>query len=119
MFLGWLWSIFRPIISVTLGLVVFFGLLAFLLVDNVRDNFLVSEFYTENLAANEVYTRFYDEVLLDEEYKDTTEDLLGDVGVDQKDIAHNSATNTVRAILFILVPPGRRPDSVRSHLIVK
>ena len=87
MFLGWLWSIFRPIISVTLGLVVFFGLLAFLLVDNVRDNFLVSEFYTENLAANEVYTRFYDEVLLDEEYKDTTEDLLGDVGVDQKDIA--------------------------------
>ena len=87
MFLGCLWNIARTIASIVLAMVVFFGLFGYLLISNVRDNFLTSEFYTENLAENNVYDRFYDEVLLDEEYEDTTEDLLGDVKVTQEDIA--------------------------------
>ena len=52
-------SIFRPVASVILGLVVFFGLLLFFLINSVRDNLLDADFYKENLAKNDVYERFY------------------------------------------------------------
>ena len=51
------------------------------MIANVRDNFLNDEFYTEALAENDVYNRIYDEVLLDPEYKETTDNLLGDIDV--------------------------------------
>ena len=86
-FFGCLLDIFRTVASLVLGLVIFFGFLGFLLVNNVRDNFLSAEFYTNSLSENDIYNRFYDEVLLDPEYEDTTKELLGDIDVSQTDIA--------------------------------
>ena len=61
--------------------------IGFLLANNVRGNFLSTEFYTSNLSENNVYERIYDEVLLDSEFEDTTSDLLGDIDVPTEDIA--------------------------------
>ena len=92
---GCLFLIFRSVASLILGLVIFFGFLAYLLVSNFHDNFLSLEFYTDSLSENSVYDRFYDEVLLDPEFKETRDDLLGDldftraeedIGVTDRDI---------------------------------
>ena len=79
--LGCLIGIFRFFASLVLGLVIFFGFVFYLMIANVRDNFLNDEFYTEALAENDVYNRIYDDVLLDPEYEETTQNLLGDVDV--------------------------------------
>ena len=85
--LGCLFGLFRPLATAVLGLVLFFAFLGFLLANNVRGNFLSTEFYTSNLSENNVYERIYDEVLLDSEFEDTTSDLLGDIDVPTEDIA--------------------------------
>ena len=84
--LGCLLGIFRFFASIILGLMIFLGVLGFLLITNFRDNFLTSEFYTDNLAEHDVYNRIYDEVLVDSEFEDTTGELLGDIDVPQNDI---------------------------------
>ena len=83
---GCLFFVFRSIATLILGIVIFFSFLGFLLVDNFRDNFLSTEFYTKSLSDNNVYDRIYDEVLLDQEFVDTKEDLLGDIKVPQQDV---------------------------------
>ena len=67
---GCLISIFRTVASLILGILVFFGLLSFLLLGSVRDNLLSAEFYTDILSEKndegmDVYDRIYDDVLLD------------------------------------------------------
>ena len=85
--LGCLIGIFRFFASLVLGLVIFFGFVFYLMIANVRDNFLNDEFYTEALAENNVYDRIFDEVLVDPEYRSTTDNLLGGVDVaTQEDI---------------------------------
>ena len=85
--LGCLFIILRPLATLVLGLVVFFGFLGFLLANNLRGNFLSTEFYTDNLSENNVYQRIYNEVLLDSEFEDTTSELLGGIDVPTGDIA--------------------------------
>ena len=84
--LGYLF-IFRSVATAILMVVVFFALFGFLVTDNIRDNFLSAEFYNDNLAENDVYNRLYDEVLVDPEFNDTTDELIGDIDVPQEDIA--------------------------------
>lgn len=90
---GCLFFIFRSVASLILGLVIFFAFLGYILGDPFRDNFLTSAFYTDSLSENDVYNRIYDEVLLDPEFEDTTDKLLGrieftgdDIDVIRKDI---------------------------------
>ena len=83
---GWWFFIFRSLASLILGLVIFFGFVGYLMGKNVRDNFLTTEFYTDSFTENDVYNRVYDEVLLDPEFVDTTEELLGDIDVPTGDI---------------------------------
>ena len=83
---GCLMVILRPIFTLIFGIVLFLGCLGFVLVTSVRDNFLTSEFYLDNLAENDVYERIYTEVLLDQEFEDTTQELMGDIQVPQADI---------------------------------
>ena len=61
-------------------------LFSFLTTVNFRDNFLTAEFYNENLSDNDVYNRFYDEVLIDPAFDDTTGKLLGNVDIPQADM---------------------------------
>ena len=78
---GCFFFIFRSVATLVLAIVIFFSFLAYLSVDTVRDKFLTSEFYTESFAENSIYNRFYDEVLLDEEFEDTKSELLGDIEI--------------------------------------
>ena len=103
--LGCVFTIFRSVASLILGLVIFFGLLVFLVERNVRDNFLTAEFYTESLSENDAYNRIYDEVLLDPEFEDTTDDLLGDIDISQEDIA---------GVARDIIPPDYLQDQVEG-----
>ena len=85
--MGCLISIARSLISLVLGVAIFVAFLLFLLASNFSDKLLNAEFYTETLAEEDTYTRIYDEVLVDEQLRETTEDLLGDIKVvSQQDI---------------------------------
>ena len=99
--------IVRPIASAILGLVVFFGLLLFFFINSVRDNILDADFYKENLAKNDVYERFYSEVLVDTEFENETQNLLGDFDVSREDIA-----SVAREIL----PPAYLQGQVETGL---
>ncbi len=60
-----------------------------MLVSSIRDNFLSADFYTDNLSENDVYERIYDTgdgVLLDPEFEDNIQELLGDIDVPDEDI---------------------------------
>ena len=83
---GCLFGIFRSIFGVIFGIIIFAGFFAYLMIANVRDNFLDSTFYNERLAENSIYDRIYDEVLVDPEYEKADE-LLGDIDVSQEDVA--------------------------------
>ena len=83
---GCLFGIFRSIFGVIFGIIIFAGFFAYLMIANVRDNFLDSAFYNESLAENSIYDRIYDEVLVDPEYEKAGE-LLGDIDVSQEDVA--------------------------------
>ena len=84
---GCLFFVFRSVVSLIMGLAVFFGFVLVLSVDNLRGNFLDAEFYTAALADKDVYNRFYDEVLLDPEFDDTTSEVLGNIDVPREDVA--------------------------------
>ena len=80
-------DILRSVVALVLGVVVFFGFLFLLLLNNFSDKMLSSEFYIDTIAGEDTYNRVYDEVLLDEELLETTQDLLGDIQVvSQEDI---------------------------------
>ncbi len=75
-----MWMV-RSLITFVLGVVIFVAFLGFLLASNFSDKLLSAEFYTETLAGEDTYNRIYDEVLVDEQLKETTEDLLGNLDV--------------------------------------
>ena len=86
MLFGCLLPIIRSIFTLIFGIVIFISFLGFLLVTTVRDNFLSSDFYIESFAENQIYERIYDEVLVSEDFEDTTAELLGDIDVPTNDI---------------------------------
>ena len=79
--MGCIISLVRSIISFVLGVVIFVAFLLFLLASNFSDKLLSADFYTGTLAGEDTYNRIYDEVLVDDQLKETTEDLLGDIKV--------------------------------------
>lgn len=97
--------LFRPTVSLILGVVVFLASLGFAAVDAVGDRFLTSGFYLDNLAENDVYARIYDEVLLDPEFADTTQELMGGVQVPRRDVA---------GLAREIIPPGYLQDQVEG-----
>ena len=105
--MGFLLLILRPVASLVLGLVIFFGFLGFLLASGIRDNFLTDDFYSDNLAENDVYNRFYDEVLLDPEFEDRTDDLLGDIDIPQGEVS---------AVAREIVPPEYLREQVEGSI---
>lgn len=106
--LGCLIGIIRPIFTLIFAIVLFLGCLGFVIVNSVRDNFLNSDFYIDNLAENDVYNRIYSEVLLDPEFEDTTQDLMGDVQVPQEDIV---------GLAQEIIPPNYLQEQVEGAVI--
>ena len=83
--MGCVLAIIRPVAALVLGLF-FSGFLFLLLLTNVSDKLLSAVFYTDTIAGQDTYNRIYDEVLLDKELVNTTQDLLGGVQVPQEEI---------------------------------
>ena len=97
--------LFRPTVTLILGIVLFLGCLGFALVNSVGGSLLNSDFYLDNLAENDVYNRIYDVVLLDKEFADTTQDLMGGVQVPQQDIV---------GVAKEIIPPAYLQDQVEG-----
>ena len=87
--------IVRSLISFVLGVVILGAFLAFLLASSFSDKLLSADLYTETLAGEDTYTRIYDEVLVDEQLKETTADLLGDIQV----VSHEDIVQLLRKII--------------------
>ena len=64
-----------------LGVVIFVGFLFVLILNNFSDKLLSADFYMSTIAAEDTYDRIYNEVLVDDELKDRTQELLGDIKV--------------------------------------
>ena len=95
---GCLLILLRPVLTLVLGVLFFVAFLWWGLQDNVTGKLLTAEFYTDTISGEDAYNRVYDEVLLDEELEETTQDLLGGVQVvSQAEIA---------ALLRDILPPG-------------
>ncbi len=83
-----LWIVLRPLLTLVLWALFFVAFLWWALQDNVADKLLTAEFYTDTISQQDAYNRIYDEVLLDQELEDTTQDLLGGVQVvSQQEVA--------------------------------
>jgi hypothetical protein len=99
----------RSLVSLILGIAIFFAFFAFLLVNNFSDKLLDADIYIETIAEEDTYNRIYDEILLDEELlADTTQDLLGRIEViDQKDIVK---------LLREIIPPEYLQEQVEGTI---
>ena len=94
---GCLLILLRPVLTLALGVLFFVAFLWWGLQDNVTSKLLTAEFYTDTISQEDAYNRIYDQVLLDEELEETTQDLLGGVQVvSQAEIA---------ALLRDILPP--------------
>jgi hypothetical protein len=79
--MGCLVSLFRAGIALILFVVIFVGFLSYLALNNFSDKLLSADFYTNTLAAEDTYNRIYDDVLLDDELIERTQEFLGDIEV--------------------------------------
>ena len=78
---------FRPLASLILGALAFLAFFAYLFFNLADGHILSADFYADALSEQQVYSRIYDEVLVDPELEDTTRELLGNVEVPQEDVA--------------------------------
>jgi hypothetical protein len=92
----WLW-IARSVAAAILGTVIFLSFLSFLVVNHVTGKLLDPNFYTEILDQHDAYNFIYDEMLLDDEVRDSTRELTGDLHV----ISHEEIVELAREV----VPP--------------
>lgn len=93
--MGCLTSILRSGAAMVLGVVIFVGFLFFLILNNFSDKLLSADFYNDTIAAEDTYNRIYDEVLVDEELLDKTEEFLGDIQV----VNHQDIIDLMREIM--------------------
>ncbi|MEC9238960.1 MAG: hypothetical protein VYC69_09915, partial [Chloroflexota bacterium] len=96
--MGCLTSILRAGVGLVLGVVIFVGFLTYLILSNVSDKLLTVEFYTDTIAAEDTYNRIYDEVLVDDELLEKTQEFLGDIQV----VDHQDIVDLLREI----IPPA-------------
>ena len=78
--------VLRAFGSLIFGALVFFSFLAFLITNEVRSHFLDASFYTDALAENDIYNRVYDELLVDPEFDEESQRLLGDFDIPNEDV---------------------------------
>ena len=82
--MGCIVPILRAGAGLLLSVVLFVGFGLSLVGSNVSDKLLNAEFYGDIIAAESTYNRIYDEVLVDDELKETVTGLLGNINVVSK-----------------------------------
>ena len=88
-------TLLRAVAGLVLGLVIFAGLLYFLVLVNFFERLVTAEVYAVAISDTGAYNRVYDEVLVDEALQDQTEKLLGDIEIE----AHDEAVELLRDVL--------------------
>ena len=100
-------TLFRTFAGLVLGLVIFAALLYLLVVVNFSRNLVKSEVYYLAISDTDAYNRLYEEVLPDEELRDTTEKLQGYVSFPQAD-------DSVQVLRGILPPDYLREQTEQN-----
>ena len=106
--MGCLTSILRAGAGLVLGVVIFIGFLSFLVLNNISDKLLSADFYKNTIAAEDTYNRIYDQVLVDDQLKDKTAEILGDI----QDVSHQEIVDLLRQIL----PPAYIQEQVEESI---
>ena len=91
-----------------LGVVIFVGFLFVLILNNFSDKLLSADFYMSTIAAEDTYDRIYNEVLVDDELKDRTQELLGDIKV----VEHQEIVDLLEEIM----PPAYIKGQVEASI---
>ena len=100
-------AILRIVASLMLGFVILAGLLCYLLLVNISQRLDDSEVYKDAINDTNAYNRIYDEVLVDEAFKEQTVNLLGGVEV--------SGDETVE-ILKTVMPPAYLREQTEENI---
>jgi hypothetical protein len=82
--------------------------LFFLILNNFSDKLLSADFYKDTISAEDTYSRIYDEVLVDDELKDRTQELLGDIKV----VEHQEIVDLLEEI----IPPAYIRGQVEASI---
>ena len=106
--MGFFISIVRAGAALLLGVVIFVGFLFFLMLSNFSGKLLNADFYTDTIAGQDTYNRIYNEVLVDEELLDKTQEFLGDVQV----VSSQDIIDLMREI----VPPAYFQQQVEENI---
>ena len=91
-----------------LGVVIFVGFLFVLISNNFSDKLLSADFYVSTIAAEDTYDRIYNEVLVDDELKDRTQELLGDIKV----VEHQEIVDLLEEIMPPAYIKGQMEGSI-------
>jgi len=91
-----------------LGVVIFVGFLFVLISNNFSDKLLSADFYMSTIAAEDTYDRIYNEVLVDDELKDRTQELLGDIKI----VEHQEIVDLLEEIM----PPAYIKGQVEASI---
>ena len=91
-----------------LGVVIFVGFLFVLISNNFSDKLLSADFYLSTIAAEDTYDRIYNEVLVDDELKDRTQELLGDIKI----VEHQEIVDLLEEIM----PPAYIKGQVEASI---
>ena len=97
-------TVLRALAGLVLGLVVFAGLLYFLVVVNFSQRLVEPKVYNVAISDTDAYNRIYDEVLVDEALKDQTGNLTGDLQLDVSEEA-------VAVLREVMPPPYLRQQT--------
>ena len=106
--MGCLTSLLRAGAGLVLGVVIFVGFLFVLILNNFSDKLLSADFYMSTIAAEDTYDRIYNEVLVDDELKDQTQELLGDIKV----VEHQEIVDLLEEIM----PPAYIKGQVEASI---
>ena len=106
--MGCIVSTVRAAAALFLGIVVFVGFLFLILVGNFTDKLLNADFYKDTIVGQDSYNRIYDEVLVDQELRDKTDELLGNIKV----VDHDEIVGLLREIL----PPAYLQSQVEGSI---
>ena len=103
-----MFTLFRALAGLVLGMVVFAGLLYFLVVVNFSQRLEDSEVYNVAISDTDAYNRVYDDVLVDEALADQTAKLMGDLDIE----VNEEAVEVLRDVL----PPAYLQEQTENNV---
>ncbi len=101
-------TLLRALVGFALGMVVFAGLLYFLVVVNFSQRLQDPEVYSVAISDTDAYNRIYDEVLVDRALEDQTANLTGDLDVEVNEAAVD--------ILRDVMPPAYLQEQTENNI---